>query len=177
MYCTALYCTILYCTVLYCTVLYLPGGGAALEGVADEVAALLQPEEGAGALVVLQRLLVDGPVLHPRPVTQQGAGLLQLGPPPRQPLPVVDVSVLVPGVGALQLAELGVVVVVEHHEHHQQRGQDRVGSAVSPVQLSTGLCETQCSEKAATRALSLLKAPNTAFTIENLLKDYMLIWH
>ena len=105
------------------------------------MAALLQPEEGAGALVVLQRLLVDGPVLHPRLGTQQGAGLLQLGPPPRQPLPVVDVSVRVPGVGVLELAELGVVVVVEHHEHHQQRGQDRVGSTVSPVQLSTGLRE------------------------------------
>ena len=45
--------------------------------------------------------------------------LLQLGPPPRQPLPVVDVSELVPRVWVLELAELEVVVVVEHHEHHQ----------------------------------------------------------
>ena len=102
------------------------------------MAAVLQPEEGSRALVVLQRLLVDGPVLHPRLVTQHGAGLLQLGPPPRQPLSVVDVSELVPRVWVLELAELGVVVVVEHHEHHQQRSEDRVGSAVLPVELSTG---------------------------------------
>ena len=131
----------LYRTVPYCIILYLPGGGAALEVVADEVAAVLQPEEGSRALVVLQRLLVDGPVLHPRLVTQHGAGLLQLGPPPRQPLPVVDVSVLAPRVWVLELAELGVVVVVEHHEHHQQSSEDRVGSAVLPVELSTGLRE------------------------------------
>ena len=65
---------------MYCTVLYLPGGGAALEGVADEVAAVLQPEEGSRALVVLQRLLVNGPLLHPRLVTQHGAGLLWRSP-------------------------------------------------------------------------------------------------
>ena len=71
--------------------------------------------------------------------------LLQLGPPPRKPLPVVDVSELVPRVWVLELAELGVVVVVEHHEHHQQRSQDRVGSAVLPVELSTELREIpQC---------------------------------
>ena len=139
--------TELYCTVLHIIILYLPGGGAALEGVADEVAAVLQPEEGSRALVVLQRLLVDGPVLHPRLVTQHGAGLLQLGPPPRQPLSVVDVSELGPRVWVLELAELGVVVVVEHHEHHQQRSEDRVGSAVLPVELSTELREIpQCPE-------------------------------